>query len=106
MNFDTPLLLALGVSVVGILGVIAGFIALSGVVQDLAQVNRFADALRADLLEQVPASDFRIRNWIKEKGFLLNSHLGDQLIAVYTGWRRNRPVALGELHNLSSRRER
>ena len=106
MNFDTPLLLALGVSVVGILGVLAGVIALSGVVQELAQVSRFNDALREDLLEHVSATEFRIKNWIKEKGFLLDSHLAEQLIAVHSEWLRSRPVGLGELHNLSTRRER
>jgi hypothetical protein len=105
MNFD-PLLLALSVSAVGILGVIAGVTALSRVVGELAQVNRFDEALRVDLLEHASTPEFRIRNWIKENGFVADSHLGDQLIAVHTGWRHHRPVALGELHNRSSRRER
>ena len=105
MNFD-PLLLAFGVSVLGIVGMIAGLKAIAGVNQELTQVGKFTDALRVDLLEHVSSPDFEINNWIKENGFLRDSHLGDQLIAVYTGWRGYRPVALGELHNLSSRRER
>jgi hypothetical protein len=103
---DTPLLLALCVSAVGIAGVIAAVIAGRGVQVDLMQVNRFDDVLRQDFLEHVSAPEFRIRNWIKEKDFAIDSHLADQLIAVHSGWTRKRAPALSELHNLSNRRER
>jgi gas vesicle protein len=44
--------------------------------------------------------------WFKEKGIDADSHVGDQLKTVWSGWRAQRMPTLGELHVLVLRRER
>jgi methyl-accepting chemotaxis protein len=106
MPLDVPVLISLSISVVGITGLIAALIALLGVKHEHEQVVRFQQGSSGELLERVSDSDFRPASWLKEKGFKVSSHLGDQVLAVYGGWRLGRPPGLAELHNLWTRRER
>lgn len=96
-----PTSLSIVVGVIGLVGIVAAWLAYKG-------IDAERDALRRGSLglEDVPDSDekFDYRGWLKERR-LDDSHFGDHVRAAADARRSGRAISLQELHQVSARRE-
>jgi hypothetical protein len=96
-----PNSLSLVVGAIGLVGIVAAWLAYKG-------IDAERDALRRGTLglESVPDSDakFDYRGWLKAQ-HLDDSHFGDHVRAAADARRSGRAISLQELHQVSARRE-
>jgi hypothetical protein len=102
---STPILAAVFVGGIGLLGIVAGVVACRRVFAEGQTLDKGEDALTASL----PSVDLNSTDpitWLASNALPKNSHFGDHLLTVWRGWLGERVPTLSELHNLSARRER
>src|SRR5271165_2199169 len=107
MNFSQlPILISWMIAVIGVIGIASALIAAEGVSKEF----KILDRAKGFLEEPESRNHLRGENstfkWLEGKGIDPDSHVGDQLETVWSGWRAQRIPTLGELHVLASRRER
>jgi hypothetical protein len=107
MNYSQlPILISWVIAAIGVIGIASALIAAEGVSKEF----KILDRAKGFLEETESRNHLRGENstfkWLEGKGVDADSHVGDQLETVWSGWRAQRIPTLGELHVLASRRER
>ena len=102
---STPIIAAVLVGGIGVLGIVAGFVAYLRVIAEDKALESGGGALAASLNSLNLDSTDPI-TWLATNAVPKNSHFGDHLLSVWHGWLAERVPTLSELHSLSSRRER
>jgi len=104
MDGSAPIVIAIFVGLIGMVGLFAAGRAAYEIGRERAVLRRGQAALR-DLPMPVDAG-FDYRSWINDRGAeISDSHFGDHLRAASDASKSGRAVSLHELHEVSARRE-